>query len=313
MIRLFDLEVYVTLEKLHSFSKTGKKLGITQSSVTQVIQKLEDTLDTRLINRSSKSFTLTSGGKILLEAARDILARFAACKQSLAKLNAEEAMKLRVSVSTTPGEYILPQFFSEFSKIAPDIRLIVEMGDSKRALENLEAGECQAAIVGSIFGTAGEPFTVLPLLKERLVVIASKNVKLGRGGVLSLETIKGLTRIDREEGSGTRQEAGDFIPVLEGRMRSLYPGYEPRTMQLQSVQAILTAVSDSDDLYSIVGHYPAKRFVDLGSINLVTIEGLPLDANRTICVVYRKEDKSDILANFIASVKKYFEMQALWN
>lgn len=311
-VRLLDLQVFVTLIKEKNFSKAGKKLDMTQSSVTQVLQKLEDELGSKLITRSSKFFTLTSSGKMFLDAATDILNRYTACKQDIEKNYRDEHEKLKLAVSTTPGEFILPPFFSEFSSNVPNIRLIIEMCDSKKAIDMLLEKDCQIAIVGSIMESLDADYEIVPLIRERLVMIVSKNVETTPAGKISPDQLAIMTRIDREIGSGTQNEAGKYLDDITRAIRDCVPDCVPRTMQLQSVQAILSAVAASDNMYAIVGFYPAKKYMDMGQVKIVDVEGIQNTTSRVISLVHNKREMTDNIAIFRESIEKFFEMQSIF-
>jgi DNA-binding transcriptional LysR family regulator len=314
-VRLFDLQVFVILAREKSFSKTGSKLKMTQSSVTQVIHKLEEDLGTKLISRSSRSFTLTSTGRILSEAAVAILDRFQVCRQNIEKVDSADRDRLRIAVSTTPGEFILPPFFSQFATGVTGIHLAIEMCDSKKALEMLVNKEVQVAIVGSIMEHLGPDFEVELLLDEPLVLVISNNVDVGinEAGehVLGTDVLAGLTRVDREAGSGTQAEASGFLERIEAKIRETYPDHVPKTMQLQSTQSIMAAIAGSHDLFAMIGENPAKQYASLGQIKIVQVEGLNVHESRAISIVYNKHEMTDALKLFLVSIHRYFEMQDL--
>jgi DNA-binding MarR family transcriptional regulator len=58
-LRIIDLQAFVTLVKEKNFSKAGARLGMTQSSVTQVIQKLDMSCFLN-INRTGSYLKMTS-------------------------------------------------------------------------------------------------------------------------------------------------------------------------------------------------------------------------------------------------------------
>jgi DNA-binding transcriptional LysR family regulator len=312
-LRLLDLQVFVTLIKEKNFSKAGQKLGMTQSSVTQVLQKLEDELKTNLIIRSSKSFTLTTTGKIFLDAATEILTVYDACKVKITQLDQDERDKLKIAISTTPGEFILPPFFTRFSQDVPGIRLIIEMCNSKKAIDMLLAKDCQAAIVGSVMNPLGPDYDVVTVLREKLVVIVSKNID-ALGGEVSIDTIASLTRVDREAGSGTQHEASEYLEAIQQAIKGRH-GDSPsvRVMQLQSVQAIMSAVASDDNLYAIVGYYPAKKYAETDQLKIVKIASIDMDVSRDISLIYNKKDMTDNLKVFLESIQRFFEMRALFD
>ncbi|MHA1682115.1 MAG: LysR family transcriptional regulator [Promethearchaeota archaeon] len=313
MIRIFDLKLFVILIKEKSFSKTAKRMGKTQSSITQSIQKMEADLDIKLISRSSKFFTLTPAGRIFLQMCEDILEIFDSKIQEIKLLKDEEQNKVHLAVSTTPGEFLLPPFLSEFSsRNAPDVRVIVEMGDSKKAIELLKDGGCQVAIVGSLMGADAEAFEKIPLVKEKLVFIVSKDVPTGKDGTLPLDSLANLTRIERETGSGTQEESKAFVEAIVSMAEAASGRIAPRPVQLQSVQAILSAISDGSGLWSVVGYYAARKFAEHGLIKIVNWGGEIAMPSRIIYLLYKKHEVSDITHFFIENIKKYYEMQTLF-
>ncbi|NMC04285.1 MAG: LysR family transcriptional regulator [Candidatus Lokiarchaeota archaeon] len=311
-LRVVDMQAFITLVKERNFSKAGARLGMTQSSVTQVIQKLDEDLKTKLISRSSKYFTLTSAGKIFLDAATDIVNRLGVARQEIRKLDQEERDKLKLAVSTTPGEFILPPFFSQFTTSMPGIRLVIEMCDSKKAIAMLIAKECQVAIVGSIMERLDADHEARPLLKERLVVIVSKDADVGKEGTIPASQLATMTRVDREAGSGTRNEASAYLDAIRSKIAAQVPDHVDRTLQLQSVQAVMAAVASSPGTYAIVGEYPARRYAELGQVRIVEVQGVTIEASRIISVVYNKHEVTDNVQLFLDSIEKYFEMQSAW-
>ena len=73
MLEHFRLQVFHTLAKERSFSRTGKLLYLTQPAISHQIQVLEDYLGTRLFERKKGEVCLTSSGKILLKYSEQIL------------------------------------------------------------------------------------------------------------------------------------------------------------------------------------------------------------------------------------------------
>ncbi|MCL4782149.1 MAG: LysR family transcriptional regulator, partial [Bryobacterales bacterium] len=69
-MELYLLKVFLTIATEKSFSRAAERLGRTQPAVSLALQRLEDELGERLIDRSGKDLLLTDAGRIVLEYSR---------------------------------------------------------------------------------------------------------------------------------------------------------------------------------------------------------------------------------------------------
>ncbi|MBD3188874.1 LysR family transcriptional regulator [Candidatus Bathyarchaeota archaeon] len=312
MLRIRDFKIFLTLVEEESFSKTGKKMDLTQSSISQAIQKIEGYVGTKLIGRSSKFFTLTPSGRIFHEAARDIIGRFEKCLDDIEQAVHEREAKIRIAVSTTPGEFLLPSFFSDFSKHhGNQIRVIVEMTDSLKAIELLQEGECEIAIVGSLMGMQDLDVEEVPLLTEDLVVVVSPSVK-AENGILPVKDLARLTRVAREEGSGTDQEAQELIEAINEKISTLGNISRNDPVLLHSVQAVLSAISEGKELWSVVGYHAARKYAELGLVNIVSIDGIKKKQSRIIYLLHKKHELNKSNLFFVENIKRYYQIQRMF-
>ena len=74
MDRFHNLEVFCTVAELRSFSKAANSLRISAAAVTRAVASLEEHLGARLLNRTTRSLSLTEAGSQFLDSARRILA-----------------------------------------------------------------------------------------------------------------------------------------------------------------------------------------------------------------------------------------------
>jgi DNA-binding transcriptional LysR family regulator len=73
MDRIDAMQAFVTVADLQGFAPAARKLGLSPSGVTRLIAALEDRLGARLLQRTTRSLTLTDTGARYLERARQIL------------------------------------------------------------------------------------------------------------------------------------------------------------------------------------------------------------------------------------------------
>ena len=74
-MNLNQLKYFVAVAEYRSFTKAAEQYFLTQTAITQQIQKLEDTVGVQLIDRKTRPISLTPMGQVLLREAREILMR----------------------------------------------------------------------------------------------------------------------------------------------------------------------------------------------------------------------------------------------
>ena len=99
----------VTAEELH-FGRAAQKLGILPAALGRHIKLLEEELATRLIDRTTRSVTLTGDGAILLDRARALLADAA---------DLESQFRARTKAIRYPSPWIYRQRGSRYGASAP--------------------------------------------------------------------------------------------------------------------------------------------------------------------------------------------------
>ncbi|WP_122414601.1 LysR family transcriptional regulator [Pseudomonas viridiflava] len=117
------LKVFVAIIECHGFSAAAERLHKTQSTVSQSLQRLEEIVGTPLVQRTSRSVSLTPGGETFLIYARQIL------KLHADAINAVQLSDEQVCIHVgMPEDYaqfclagVLRDFQAQFPQIRPDI------------------------------------------------------------------------------------------------------------------------------------------------------------------------------------------------
>ena len=116
-----QLEAFVYVVKLKSFSKAAQRIYLTQPTISAHINSLEKELDTKLIERGTKYVYPTKPGSILYQYAIKMLnLRDDACC-SVKNYNKELKGTLSICASTVPSQYILPKVVSAFREEYPHV------------------------------------------------------------------------------------------------------------------------------------------------------------------------------------------------
>lgn len=193
------------MANLKSFSKAAKKLYITQPTVTNHIQNLENELGTILINRSGKNITLTDAGVLFYKHAVNILNSCEMAKFDLASFKGSIQGHVYIYSSSVPRKYILPNIISEFLNRYPNVSFTLENKDSKETVMSILEGETDFGIVGAKHPS--KKLDYIELVTDNLVLITPNNSHFSKPNfsTLKIDEILDKKIIFREEGSGTRE------------------------------------------------------------------------------------------------------------
>ena len=120
---LTRLTAFVAVAERGSFARAAGALGRTTSTVSHAIKALEDELQIRLLNRTTRSVTLTEAGEQLLTRMRPILSDLDQALGSLDAFRTEPRGRLRLSVSSLGLEMVVARLLPGFAQAYPDVML----------------------------------------------------------------------------------------------------------------------------------------------------------------------------------------------
>lgn len=129
MDRLRAMEVFVRVVETNSFLKAAQSLALPRSSVTMTIQKLEQHLGARLINRTTRQLNLTVDGDAYYERCRAILSDVDAAESGLREGHMHPSGRLRVDMPASIGRSIILPALPGFRDLFPDVELDISMSD----------------------------------------------------------------------------------------------------------------------------------------------------------------------------------------
>ena len=161
---LHQLEYIIAIDRHRNFAKAAAELGITQPTLSSLLQKLENELDVRIFERSNKHVRPTAiGQKILLQAAKTVTEA-----DRIAELVAEEkgmvAGTLDLSVGPIVAPYILPRFIKTYTRMFPDVRLSIAEMKAEAMLDAVHTGRLDAGIASG--GRSHDGILEIPLYTE---------------------------------------------------------------------------------------------------------------------------------------------------
>lgn len=197
-----QLEVFVTLVEQSSFTKAGRKLGLSQSTVSGHVADLERRLGVRLMERGRGIVRPTSAGEMLVGAARRALQAERAIRMAAADLTGLVRGRVSIGASTIPASYLLPAIVGAFHRVHPAVTCSVVAGDSRSVLARLRQADVELGIIG--MNTDSSDFDTLLAGEDRLLFVLAPGHPLAGRKSLTIEEVGKTPLVMREEGSGTR-------------------------------------------------------------------------------------------------------------
>ncbi|QTG16719.1 LysR family transcriptional regulator (plasmid) [Agrobacterium tumefaciens] len=123
-----EMEVFVQVVECGGFSSAARSVGMTPSAVSKLVARLEARLGTRLINRSTRVFKLTSEGCVFFERATRILADIEDAER-IASAGEVPSGRLRLSTSASYATHVLAGILPEFLERYPEITVDIVQSD----------------------------------------------------------------------------------------------------------------------------------------------------------------------------------------
>lgn len=208
---LRQLEVFVKVLELGSFSKAGEAVHLAQASVSERIATLENMVGAKLLDRMGRTVAPTKAGELLYRHALRLLEmKKAACLEMQDFLGVKQG-EIRIGGSTIPGEYILPKVIGRFSKEYPRITVSLTVADSEEIETRVLEGEFELGVIGR--KSSNKNLASHELWEDELVLaLPATHRWAGKKEVFIQEVVR-EPFISRELGSGTLKS---MEPYLQG-------------------------------------------------------------------------------------------------
>lgn len=217
MDQLYMLRAFVAATQHRSFSKAAASLGVTTGSISKAIAKLEASIQTRVLHRTTRSVALTEAAQPYYLTCCRLLEELDEANRRITQEREVDSGRLRLAVHPVLVSETLSRFVSSYRVIAPNVNLMVSIQEGP---VNLYDGHFDMAILPP---NLVEQSAVIrrTLSKSSRVMVASPGY-LGESG--TPEQAADLSRHFLLLDPQARQKGTNFIELLEdGRRVSVLP------------------------------------------------------------------------------------------
>ncbi|MEV4754114.1 LysR family transcriptional regulator [Micromonospora sp. NPDC049559] len=202
-MELRQLEYFVAVAEEANFTRAAERVRISQSGVSAQIRQLERELGAALIDRSTRTATLTAAGVAALEPARAALAAAGAVRQAVGEVTG--LIRGHLTVGMIIGCTVTPLFeaLAAFHRAHPGVEVTLVEENSERLVEGVRSGALDLALVGTA-DPAPAGLNALTIVSERLVALVPPGHVLAKRETATLAEVTEHPIVCMPEGTGIR-------------------------------------------------------------------------------------------------------------
>ena len=301
-MNLKQLEAFVQVAEGGSFSKAAKQLFLTQPTISAHISSLEKELNARFFVRNTKEVKLSDDGKELYRYARQMIDLQKKIEERFETGKSESKHLITIAASTIPAQYLLPEILMKFNERYPKEQVKLLETDSSQVVTKIIDHMVDVGFTGTVLEKKHCKY--IPFYKDELIVITPNTEKYQvlHQNIEDISWISGECLIMREEGSGTRKEAGKQLRNAGINLDKL-----KIIASIENQETIKKSVKQGMGI-SIISRLAAEEEAKSG--DLLTFPTPKADQGRDINLVYNKNyQMSKSAERFIKVVKEVYGIE----
>ncbi|WP_345353685.1 hydrogen peroxide-inducible genes activator [Actinoallomurus liliacearum] len=198
-----QLRAFLALAEHLHFREAAAALRLSQPALSGAVAALEETLNARLVERTTRRVLLTPEGERVARRAQRVLAELDGLVEEVSTPRRPLNGPLQVGVIPTVAPYLLPAVLPDLVRGYPDLRLAIREQRTAALVEDLRGGRLEVAILAL---PADEGLAEIPLYEEDFVLLAPESYGLGPGPV-GRDVVRDLDVLLLNEGHCLRDQA----------------------------------------------------------------------------------------------------------
>ncbi len=272
----FDqLETFLEVARLSSFSRVAEKRFRTQPAISSQIRALEEEVGAKLLDRSGGKVSITASGKLFQKYAEETLEGRKGVLTAIAETERVPRGEIIVGANEGTCLHILPEVFAEFKKQYPDVAVNIKRSDYAKILESVIDNSVDFGVVST--PVTDPRLTVMLLHRDELIIIAPPQHPLAK--------MKSAAVADVAKFPLVLPKAGHTRDALENLFheRRLKPRY---AMELDSSELLKRFVAAEVGVGFIAR---SNVLEDVRANALVAIPISDAQVRRDLALVFRKD------------------------
>ena len=229
---LHQLKVFYAAAKLGGFTRASQELHLSQSTISQHIKQLEDSLGSQLFMRVGKRVLLTDAGHLLRDHCERILQDVKNAEMAIRELSGLQRGKVRLGTGATTLIYQLPSVLESYQARYPNIELVIVSDTTDVMIRDVQAQRIDLGLV--MLPVTGNDLQLTPLCEEELLIALPSRHPLARKTALTVNDLRELRFILYEKKTVMRSQIDNWFAAL---------GVTPQlAMVMENIEAIKSLV-----------------------------------------------------------------------
>jgi LysR family hydrogen peroxide-inducible transcriptional activator len=286
-----QLDYIIAVDRLRHFAKAADLCGVSQPTLSMMIQRLEEELGVDIFDRKKSPVETTPIGKRLIIQAKVINFNLRQLREIADSARDTVEGELNMAIIPTLASYIIPRFFGGVRTRLPDLRLRISETKTSDIIDQLKSAETELAMVSTPIEEQG--ILELPLFYERFIAYISPREKelYKKKKVLSSELDpKGMWLL--QEGHCFRSQMLNICHKNEDSMQIYEAG---------SIETLIRIV-DENGGYTMIPELHISALSEEQKKNLRYFEGD--EPRREISFVFREDFVKERLINELVEAVK---------
>lgn len=238
------IRYFLAVAEHRSFSKAAQALYVTQPILTRCVKNLEKELGTSLIVRSTKTFTLTDAGQVLVTYGSSLLQQHRDIYRRIEDVVDPQNGEVHISSPGVLLDMYFPKLVTEFRQLHPGVRITAAESGTKTVVRDVLQGNADLGLV--MLPLSDTQFLdVYPIVQDEVHVIVRRDHPFAKEAFVHIGQLKELDIITYDHSntlyhtfSRMCSEQG-FIPSIV--FQSMMPGFILDTLCYGSCVGVLPA------------------------------------------------------------------------
>lgn len=217
-----QLEYIVAVDEYRHFVRAAESCGVSQSTLSTLIKKLEEELDTVIFDRESHPIVPTDAGSRIISQARVALYNLRQLKEMTDSERLVSGGDVKIAVIPTVAPYIVPKLFGMLKEYSPSIRPFIFELQTPEILIKLSRAEIDMAIMATPLEKPN--ILEIPLYYEKLVAYVSEKEPVYRQNEIPCHELPTENLWLLKEGHCLRNQVLNLCEIKTGLKASFESG-----------------------------------------------------------------------------------------